>query len=62
MRSSWPIVIGIAFIAAAAFWYDATNQAAAAAASRGTEASADGAGASAQVTASAAPQDIRATK
>jgi len=25
MRSTWPILIGIAFIGVAAFWYDAKN-------------------------------------
>jgi hypothetical protein len=32
MRSSWPILIGIAFIGLAAIWYDAKNEVAAAAA------------------------------
>jgi hypothetical protein len=27
MRSSWPIVIGVAFLGAAAAWYDAKNEA-----------------------------------
>lgn len=30
MRSSWPILIGVAFIGLAAIWYDAKNEAAAA--------------------------------
>ena len=26
MRSSWPIVVGVAFLGAAAAWYDAKNE------------------------------------
>jgi hypothetical protein len=31
MRSSWPILIGIAFLGVAAIWYDAKNEVAASA-------------------------------
>jgi hypothetical protein len=38
MRSSWPIRIGVACLGAAAFWYDAKNEAASAQQSRDVDA------------------------
>lgn len=56
MRSSWPILVAVSFIAAAAYWYDANNEVAAASASPDAQANVT------QVTAAATPSDIARAK
>jgi hypothetical protein len=54
MRSSWPVLIGIAFIAVAAYWYDARNAAAS------NEAAAAGAGRAQRSSAAQVAQSVEA--